>query len=288
MAYVEKKKIGGKTYYYLTENKRVGGKWKKTRKYLGVHTPAGFEKPRKKKIKPILTEKQRALIERIKKNYSKKHEISPKLWKEERDRLVSFIYNTNAIEGNSLTLDETDSVLAGKKVKAKAKDVKEAKNMKKCVDFIFQKKGDVNEEVLLKLHGMQMKGVLSSAGEYRRVDVRVGSYYCPRHEDVPRLMKKFFEWYDNAKNIMHPFELAALTHLKLVRIHPFRDGNGRIARLLMNLVLFKHGFPLLNIFNEEKIIYYLVLREVDYKKRFKPFVKYLHAVFVKQYKEYAQ
>src|SRR3989338_11316129 len=112
--YIEKKKISGKTYYYLTENKRVGGKWKKTRKYLGVHTPAGFEKPRKAHPKSALSKKELKLIEGIKRNYSKKHKIGLNLWKEIREQLVSFVFNTNAIEGSSLSLEDTDSVLLGK------------------------------------------------------------------------------------------------------------------------------------------------------------------------------
>src|SRR3989338_755812 len=135
--YIEKKKISGKTYYYLTENKRVGGKWKKTRKYLGVHTPAGFEKPRKEHPKSALNKKELRIIEQIKQNYLKSHHLDRRLWKEARNRLISFIFNTNAIEGNTLTFEETDSVLKGEIIKGKEKDMKEAKNMKKCIDFVF-------------------------------------------------------------------------------------------------------------------------------------------------------
>ena len=82
--YVEKKKIKGKTYYYLTETARKDGKWKKTRKYLGVHTPHGFEKPRKENPKPQLTKKELSIIELIQQNYTRKHDIGPKLWEEEK------------------------------------------------------------------------------------------------------------------------------------------------------------------------------------------------------------
>jgi Fic family protein len=71
-----------------------------------------------------------------------------------------------------------------------------------------------------------------------------------------------------------------------VRIHPFRDGNGRMARLLMNFILLKNGYPLLNIFDSEKLLYYLKLQEADFKKRSKPFVKYLFRVYALQYKGY--
>ncbi len=284
--YIEKKQIAGRTYYYLTENKRVGDKWKKTRKYLGVHTPAGFEKPKRTSPKSILDKDEVRIIETITRNYRKGHKIGPNLWLEDRDRLFSFIFNTNAIEGNPLTLDETTSILLGRKVKARAKDILEVKNMKKCVDLLFKLKPEIDEKLVLKLHSVEMDGILAEAGHYRKVDVRVGNYICPRHEEVPLLMQRFFEWYSAAKKSLHPFELAALAHLRFVRIHPFRDGNGRMARLLMNLVLLGNAYPLLNLFNSEKMLYYLILQEVDAKKRHAPFVKYLYGVFVKQYKEY--
>ncbi len=284
--YIEKKKISGRTYYYLTEVKRVGGKIKKTRKYLGVHTPAGFEKPRREHPKPVLSGEEAVLLEKIRKNYSKKHKIGKGLWKEERGRLVSFIFNTNAIEGSTLTLEETEEALQGKRVKGKEEYAREARNMKKCVDFLFRSREEITEELVLKLHKMQMDGSMKDAGKYREVDVRVGSYFAPRHEEVPELMDKFFRWYSEATGKLNPFELAALVHLKFVRIHPFRDGNGRMSRLLMNLVLLRNGYPLLNIFDAEKILYYLVLRKVDYTKRSRHFVRYLLSVFVKQYEEY--
>jgi hypothetical protein len=129
MGYIEKKTRGGRTYYYLTENTRIGGKWKKVRKYLGVHTPAGFEKPRRSKPKSAFSKAEIAAIGRIRSNYGKKHRLGPSLWKEERALLVSFIFNTNAIEGSTLSMKETDSVLSGKKITGKKKHVQEAKRV---------------------------------------------------------------------------------------------------------------------------------------------------------------
>ncbi|NYZ74057.1 Fic family protein [Candidatus Micrarchaeota archaeon] len=286
--YIEKKIIKGRTYYYLTENRYVDGKWKKIRKYLGVATPAGFEKPRRKAPKPILSDKETRLVESIRKNYCRTHHLDSRLWKEERERFVSFIFNTNAIEGNPITYEDTDTILHGGKVKAKEKDVREITNMKKCIDFLFGYSGAVDEHLVLKLHAIQMKGVLPEAGQYRKVDVRVGRYICPPHQELPNLMKRFYTWFNESEKSMHPFELACLTHLKFVRIHPFRDGNGRMARLLMNLVLLKKGYPLLNIFNDEKLLYYLVLRKVDATKRPKSFVGYLFSTYVRQYEEYVK
>jgi Fic family protein len=286
--YIEKKVIKGRTYYYLTENKYEKGKWKKNRKYLGIATPSGFEKPARKNPRPILNENEIKSVETIRKNYSKAHHIDSRLWKEERERFVSFIFNTNAIEGNPITLEDTDTVLRGGQIKAKKKDVSEIKNMKKCMDFIFSHSGKIDESLVLKLHKMQMEGVLPESGQYRNVDVSVGKYICPNWHDVPKLMKRFFIWFSESEKNLPAFELACLAHLKFVRIHPFRDGNGRMARLLMNLVLLKRGYPLLNVFNDEKLLYYLVLKKVDVTRRPKSFVEYLFSTYARQYEEYAK
>ncbi len=286
MAYVEKKIISGKEYYYLTESKRIGkNKWKKTRKYLG--TKPDLKRRKAGRIKGVLTAQQARVVESIKRGYSKKYRVGASLWETERERLVDFIYNTNAIEGNALTYDETDSVLKGKTPpKAMERDVKEVQNMKKCVDFLFACKQDIDEEMVLKLHAMEMNELLPDAGNYRSVNVRVGNYFPPEFQEVPEKMKRFFSWYESAKKNLHAFELAALVHLKFVKIHPFRDGNGRMSRLLMNCVLMKKGYPLLNIFDSEKMLYYLVLKKVDYSKKEKPFIDYLFEVFATQYKEF--
>jgi len=288
MAYIEKKTIKGKIYYYLTETKRVKGKFKKTRKYLGAKIPKDLEhlekKPRRMARK--LTKKEAAAVELIRKHYLKKYKLDKSLWKTERERIVGFIYNTNAIEGNTLTLEETDEILKGKKISKKERDVKEVKNMKKCIDFLFDYKGDIDEKMILKLHEIEQKGIMPDAGKYRNVNVRVGKYVCPEWMKIPGLMAEFMEWYKVARKKLHPFELASLVHLKFVKIHPFRDGNGRMARLLMNFVLLKADYPLLNIFNDEKTLYYLVLQKYDFDRKERSFVRYLFEVFVTQYKKY--
>lgn len=288
MPYVEKKIINGKEYYYLTENKRIDGKFKKTRKYLGSEIPKNMKVGEKlKKIREKLTKSEEAVIERIKKNYLENYPLDKTLLETEKDRIISFIYNTNAIEGNTLTLEETKGVLDGKiTAKERKQDVKEVQNMKKCIDFLFDYNGEMNEEMILKLHYIEQKEIMNDAGKYRNVDVRVGNYICPKWQDVPELMKGFVEWYNVAKKQLRGFELAALVHLKFVKIHPFRDGNGRMARLLMNFVLLKARYPLLNIFNDEKTMYYLVLQKFDFDKKERSFIRYLVEVFVGQYKEY--
>jgi len=293
MSYIEKKKIGNKEYFYLSKNIRVSNKkWKKIRKYVGSDLAHLAEAEREiefiQPIKRILTLKQIKTVELLKENYLKKHKIGKGLWKTEKDQLISFIYNTNAIEGNPLSYEETKSILQGEKQKTKhaKRDVKEVKNMKECIDFLFSYSSEINQELLLKLHSIELKEIHPEAGKIRTRQNIVGNYLPPKPEEVQTELDKFFSWLRQAEKVLHPFELASLVHLKLVRIHPFMEGNGRICRLLLNHILMKNQYPLLNIFNSEKMLYYLVLREVDAKKNEKPFVKYLYQVYINQYKKY--
>ncbi len=293
MSYIEKKKIGGKEYFYLSKTVRVSkGKWKKIRKYIGTDLANLAEAEKEielvQPIKRLLTFKQIKVIELLKTNYLKKHKIGKILWKTEKEQIISFIYNTNAIEGVPISYEDTKNIIEGKEPKTKCakRDIKEVKNMKECIDFLFDYKGEFNQELLLKLHEIEMNCVHPEAGKIRTKQNIVGNYLPPKPEEVPVELEIFFSWFKQAEKILHPFELAGLGHLKIVRIHPFMDGNGRISRLLMNHLLFKNNYPLLNIYNSEKMLYYLVLKEVDAKKKEKPFIKYLYQVYINQYKKY--
>ncbi|MBI4043856.1 MAG: Fic family protein [Candidatus Diapherotrites archaeon] len=293
MAYIEKKKVGGKEYFYLSKNVRVSkDKWKKIRKYIGTDLKnlpeAAKEIELIQPIKRLLTLKQMKIIELLKEGYLKKHKTGKSLWKTEKEQIISFIYNTNAIEGVPVSYEDTKHILEGKKPEEEyaKRDIKEVKNMKECIDFLFDYKGEFDKNLLLKLHSIEMKEVHPEAGKIRTKQNIVGNYLPPRPEKVPTELDAFFSWFKQAEKILHPFELAGLVHLKIVRIHPFMDGNGRISRLLMNHILFKNNHPLLNIYNSEKMLYYMVLKEVDAKKREKPFIKYLCQVYINQYKKY--
>ena len=292
VSYLEKKKVDGKDYFYLSNNVRISGnKWKKYRKYIGTDlSNLGLAEKELEQVMPIkrlLTYKQINVIELLKENYSKTHKIKKGFWKAEKEQIVSFIYNTNAIEGNSLSYEETKAVLEGKKltVKKAKRDVCEVENMKNCIEFLFDYDGPIHLELILKVHAMELKDVHAEAGHIRIHQNMVGNYLPPKPESVPGELDQFFLWFNRAEKVLHPLELAALTHLKFVRIHPFMEGNGRLSRLLMNYVLLKNNYPLLNIFNAEKMLYYLALKEVDFKKKERPFVKYLYQVYINQYKK---
>ena len=164
---------------------------------------------------------------------------------------VSYTYHTNAIEGNTLTLGETRMILedgltvGGKQVK----EILEVKSHQQALNLLFEivkNKKDFSEEVICALHQKLLLGIDDeNAGRYRKIQVYItGSEELPPPaKKVPELMREFIKWSDDYKNKINNLELAILVHYKFVKIHPFIDGNGRIARLLLNLILLKNSYP---------------------------------------------
>lgn len=164
---------------------------------------------------------------------------------------VGLTYSSNALEGNSLTESETKVVIEdGLTVQGKPlHDVYEALGHAEAYDHLQFMAADKRLEVadILKLHELFYRRIdPSQAGKFRTVPVFIsGSHYpLPLPEQIPVLMDKFLMWYQQNETELHPLELAALVHQKFVFIHPFVDGNGRVARLLMNLVLLRFGYPI--------------------------------------------
>jgi Fic family protein len=189
---------------------------------------------------------------------------------EEQFRL-EWTYNSNAIEGNTLSLRETELVLnrgltIGKKSLREHFEVLNHSEAITLLENVVRKKADLSEELILSLHRLIQKNIDDEeAGRYRRSNVMiVGAIHIPPQAvKVPRLMEEFIGWYhENAHTLSVPV-LAALVHYKLVRIHPFTDGNGRTARLLMNLVLIRNGYPPAVILTVDRKRYYRVLKDAD-------------------------
>ncbi|MDD5054881.1 MAG: Fic family protein [Candidatus Peribacteraceae bacterium] len=185
---------------------------------------------------------------------------------------IEMTYNTNAIEGNSLTLRETYLVLQeGMTIKGKPlKDHLEAKDHKEALRFLFElvsgNADTVSEYLIRQLHQLVVRETDSEfAGTYRTGSVMIGGadHTPPDAVDVPRQMDELIRWLKNNEKALHPVELAALLHHKLVFIHPFFDGNGRTARLTMNVLLMRRGFPLAIILKNDRKKYYRVLEQAD-------------------------
>lgn len=186
---------------------------------------------------------------------------------------IEMTYNSNAIEGNSLTLKETFLVInEGITVKGKSlKDHLEAKDHHAALEFLYDliakdKKHTISEMLIRNLHQIIIQETDKEwAGRYRNANVIIGGakHTPPDALEVPQQMRDLMSWLSAKKGRMNSIELAALLHHTLVYIHPFFDGNGRTARLVMNVLLMQAGYPLVIILKNDRKKYYDVLSKAD-------------------------
>ncbi|EKE15466.1 MAG: Fic [uncultured bacterium] len=193
---------------------------------------------------------------------------------------VELTYSSNAIEGNTLTRKETAEVLkkgitaviSGKPLR----DQIEAINHAKAIDFVknlavrIKEHKEIKEEDINNIHRIILTGIDDPwAGRYRETEVFIkgSNVELPQPIKVPYLMDEFIQWLSTQGKV-NPVKIAADAHYKLVSIHPYVDGNGRAARLLMNLILVINGYPMAIIKNEERIQYLDSLEEAQLKEKF--------------------
>lgn len=218
-----------------------------------------------KRIKSRLDEKLQRL--------NKLRPLKPAQVEKLREQLeIEMTYNSNAIEGNTLTLRETYLVLReGVTIKGKPlADHLEAKDHKEAIDFLFQvvndKKYPLTEHLIRQFQQVVTKDTEGDdAGKYRTGEVSIAgaTHKPPEAVDVPMQMRSLMASLKREAKKLHPVEVAALLHHKLVYIHPFADGNGRTARLVMNLLLMRAGYPLAIILKNDRRRYYRVLQQAD-------------------------
>ena len=142
----------------------------------------------------------------------------------------------------------------------------EARNHPKAIEYIerIASRG-LKEQDILALHQLIMKGIEKEPGRYRSSETRIAGANSlpPPAYEVPFLMKELIDWCNQNPDELRPIELASILHHRFVHIHPFHDGNGRVARLLMNLVLIRGGYPASTILNTDRKKYYDVLKRAD-------------------------
>lgn len=200
--------------------------------------------------------------------------LSPSVVAKLREQFaIEMTYNSNAIEGNSLTLKETAWVIKdGLTIKGKPlKDHLEARDHYDALDYLYELVGKdsimtISESLVRNLHKLVVRETESEeAGNYRKTNVLItGSDHLPPDSgEVPLAMNDLITWARDNVRGLHPVEFAALLHHRLVYIHPFVDGNGRTARLAMNLVLMNRGYPLVVILKNDRRKYYRVLAQAD-------------------------
>jgi len=177
---------------------------------------------------------------------------------------VRFTYHSNAIEGNTLTQRETELVLeTGITIGGKTlREHLEVIGHRDAIDYIetlMRSDSAIGEWEIKQIHNLIIRAIApDEAGRYRQLDVKAAGteYLYPPHYLLSDLMPEFVQWLNSDKiRSLHPLEFAAEAHLRFVSIHPFRDGNGRTGRLLMNLLLLRAGYPIMIISNQVRAAY---------------------------------
>jgi Fic family protein len=208
-----------------------------------------------------LTQPATGAIERIENARSllDRHLAEPEQWHGviRRQVLASVVHFSTAIEGNVLTRDQVESIIAGEAIEAPHKDKTEALNYFRAMRWAQTRSQDpswhLTHETILTLHfmvGTELGKGYEPLGQYRPgqntvQDRSTGEpiYWPPRPADVPALMSEFVEWVERrSDSSMNPYVLNALAHLNFVALHPFNDGNGRVCRLLCSLLMMRQGY----------------------------------------------
>lgn len=293
MVTVKKKTIGTKAYYYLEHSYRTEKGVEKKELYLGKELPNNLDAQKRNFLYEIYREKWFSHLDQIRQNYAREQKNLPLSAKEKERRtfITHFTYDTNRIEGSTLSLRETADLLErGISPQGKiVRDVKEAE----AHDAVFQEAlrypKELSLQVVLSWHKKLFAATKPDiAGKIRNHGVAIsGSKFMPPSPvEVPPLLDDFFTWYRRVKKKLHPVELAALVHLKLVSIHPFTDGNGRLSRLMMNFVLHKQKFPMFIIHYEGRTSYYTALERSQVKKDPSIFLNWFFRHYEKEQKRY--
>ncbi len=311
--YFKTRTINGKQYRYAVNSVRLpDGTLKKIEVACGKKSKEEIERISEEKAKReyaqammrkygadhIFTKEELEKIEIIRFDYKK---IMKKLSRISLNDLfnrftANFTYESNALEGNSLTLKNVVVVMF-ENISVSGKDLREiyeTKNSREVVEMIFKKRFTISADSIIKMHEILM----------RDTDVRLGYKAIPNvilgrdiettlPENVEGEMNNLIKWYHENKDRIHPLKIAAIFHGMFERIHPFEDGNGRVGRFLINVILVENKYPPLIIRKSQRIAYLNTLEKFDkghkdtlerfilerfketYKKFFEIYVRYV-------------
>lgn len=297
--FIEKRKKGKSTKYYLVHSYRLGDKVKRISRYLGSNLTKDKLEQLKKRAEKIILEqiKEKSILEfELSKeelqNYKKfdfkiKVEHLQKLdWKKFTG---IFTYNTNAIEGSTVSLKEVKDLVNKRDVPEDKEEI-ETINVAKAVDYIRKSKDKVDLAFIKKLHKICFGDTKEFAGKFRKVEVVIRDNLSTIHhvgapfKEIEGLLKELCKWYEKYKNKYPILLLTAMVHNQFEHIHPFQDGNGRVGRLLLNYILLGHKYPPINIKLKDRFKYYDCLRKYSKTKNLKPMLRFLIQEYKKQYR----
>jgi len=259
-----KRRKGKAEYFYLQHSFRKDGKVVTKELYLGKKIPDNIEEIKAK----LIHEPHDALVEKLEKvksNFQEEWKKVPQSAKEKdlQEIAIAFTYNTNAIEGSTVTLEETRLILEDKIAPNKPiRDIRETESHAATFLQMLKTKEKMSDKLLLRWHEEIFRETKPDiAGTFRNYPVRVGPYLAPDYQNVENLMKQLIAFINESN--LNSVELAARAHYMFEKIHPFGDGNGRIGRLLMNFILWKNGYPMLIIEYKKRKSYYKALQRPE-------------------------
>jgi Fic family protein len=261
MRIIQRKK-GNNEFFYLQHSYRKDGKVITKEIYLGKTIPENIEDIKKGILKDLKNELY-GKLEKIKANFQEEWKRVPAYAKEKelKEIAIAFTYNTNAIEGSTITLEETREIIEDKLAPNKPlRDIKETEDHSNVFLSMLNQKEKISEKLILEWH-KNLFGASKSeiAGKYREYLVRVGDYLASDWQDIPKLMKEFFKVFEESG--INPVELSARVHYRFEKIHPFGDGNGRIGRLITNKILWDNGYPMIIVEYKKRKSYYKAFRK---------------------------
>ena len=306
MAYIYKKTIGKKEYYYLRASERRGDKViNKDLAYLGSNiedvkkslenlpkykneirkaykTIHNFlesnrlvDEVKKLKLKQdLFLGEKLSEVEACKLHYLREFQKHDSLTREEilKNFLIEFAYNTTSIEGNTIKLAEAKKLLEeGKTPKNRTlREIYDLQNTEKVFFEIIESKEEITHDFIINIHKNLLENIDKRIG-YRTQDVRVikANFKSTPAPYVKTDMDLLLKWYSENKEKLHPLVLGEIFHHKFEKIHPFMDGNGRTGRMLLNYILIKNNYPPIVIRNKNREKYLKAMRKADNSDLFK-------------------
>jgi Fic family protein len=286
MAAIRRVRRGARTYYYAVQSYRWGGAARQKSRYLGTAKPADPEGLQTAIERAVWGETWFVEFDRFAREYRARRARIPKSVdaKELRAFVIDFTYETNRIEGSTLSRWESFDLLEhGVTPRSRPwSDALETRRHAAVAEQLLQKPRTPTVSALLTWHrhifGETKPDI---AGKLRDFDVRIGgSQHRPPPSSIVRPhLAELESWQGAAGRRLHPVERAAEFHLRFESIHPFGDGNGRVGRLALNSMLLRDGYPPVNILYSKRRGYYHALERSNVTKSSRPFIHWFFAYF---------
>lgn len=282
---------GSRRYLYLVQTYRWEGRICKKQIYLGTSAPEDLRPYRSRLEQEIWNETWLKQFNEIRERYQRRRRAIPSsvASKERDDFVVEFTYNTNRIEGSTLSWEDTRRLLTRGETPARRplSDILEAQKHAALLRRLMEVPEPVDLAHLLRWHKELFSDTKPDiGGRIRDYEVRIGG---SRHIPTPALevrpaLIELLRWTNRGKHRIHPVQRSGEFHFRFEHIHPFGDGNGRIGRLAMNVLLAEEGFPMLNITYNRRHGYYGALESASLLGDSRPFLRWLFLRFSREYR----